>query len=250
MKKLLLLSIIVCLAFFSNAQQTVFEQSETIYSRETAGGITLHTNGWGLNFYTAKFRTGFTKRLWHFELVGMTSARQYKIPVERGSYFYGKLNSVTFLRTSWGYQKVFIPRQSVKGISISYVLNVGITHGFAKPIYLKIRENNNNYTDQRYDPELHNRNNIVGRSAYYIGLDEIKYYPGLFLRTALNFDYGGKSNTVRAIEVGLAADLFAEGIPMMAFEEPRAYFFTAFVNFEFGSRKFDGQTKDNTEQFE
>ena len=250
MKKLILLLLIALTANQIQAQQTVFEESETVYSKETAGGFTLHTNGWGINFYLGKYLTGFTKRLWHFELVSMTSPRQYKIPVDRGSYFYGKLNNVTFLRTSFGYQKDFLPRQSVKGITVAYVFNIGITHAFIKPVYLMIRQNNNNITDERYDPESHSRNNIVGRSPFYLGYSEMSYKPGLFVKGALNFDYGGKSNMVRAIEVGLAGDFFAAGIPMMAYEDPRQFFVTAFVNLEFGARKFDGQTRDNAADFE
>ncbi|MEQ8324183.1 MAG: hypothetical protein RIC15_09460 [Vicingaceae bacterium] len=250
MKKLVISTYIVLAALAVQGQQTVFEESETVYSKETAGGLTLHTNGWGLNFYLGTFTSGFTKMLWHAELVSMTSPRQYKIPVDRGAYFFGKLNSVTFLRTSWGFQKDFLPRQSVKGITVSYVFNAGITHAFIKPVYLMIRQPNNSITDERYDPESHSRNNIVGRSPFYLGYSEMSYRPGLFLKGALNFDYAGKSNMVRAIEVGVAGDFFATGIPMMAYEDPRQFFVTAFVNFEFGVRKFAGQTKENTPSFE
>ena len=197
-----------------------------------------------------KFLTGFSKRIYHFELVSMTSPRQYKIPVDRGAYFYGKLNNITFLRTSIGYQKDFLPRQSVRGITVAYVVNLGITHAFIKPVYLMIRKSNNNVVDEKYDPESHNRNNIVGRSPFYLGYSEMNYKPGLFAKAALNFDYGGKSNMVRALEVGVAGDFFASGIPMMAYEKPRNFFITAFVNVEFGARKFEGQTRENTPDFE
>ena len=250
MRKLLLFTFIACAVLTVNAQQTTFEEAETIYSRESAGGVTAHTNSWGLNFYTARYLTGFTKIQYHFELVGMKSQRQYKIPVDNGGYFYGKLNSVMVLRTSVGYMKEILPKQSLKGISVSYVLNAGISHGFVKPIYLQIKKENNNVVDEKYNPEIHNTNNIVGRSMPFVGFDEIKYHPGLFLRTALNFDYGGRSNSVRAIEVGFAADIYVDAIPIMAFEDPHQYFLTAFVGLEFGGRKFDGETKENRAEFE
>jgi len=248
--KLLVFCFIVLSALGLRSQQTIFEESETIYSRETAGGITFHTNSWGINFYTAKFLTGFTKLQYHFELVGMRSQRQYRIPVENGGYYYGKLNSLTILRTSVGYMKVFLPKQSLRGISVSYILNAGVSHGFVKPVYLQVKVENNHIVDERYDPEKHNTNNIVGRSIPFVGLDELEYRPGLFLRTALNFDYGGRSNFIRAIEVGLAADIFVKPIEIMAYEDPHRYFVTAFVGLEFGGRKYDGETKENSINFE
>ena len=69
MKKLYSLFFIVSLALFATAQETTFEEGETIYHRETGGGITIHTSSWGINFYTAKFLTGFTKLQYHFEFV-------------------------------------------------------------------------------------------------------------------------------------------------------------------------------------
>lgn len=250
MRKLFTAFFIALFCLTAKAQQTTFESSETVYSRETAGGLVLHSNSWGVNFYTARFLTGFSKIQYHFELVGMRSQRQYRIPVDNGGYYYGKLNTVMILRTSIGYMKEFIPKQSLQGVSISYVLNAGISHGFVKPVFLQVRKENDNVVDEKYDPEVHNTNNILGRSIIFVGLDETVYHPGLFLKTALNFDYGGRSNSVRAIEVGFAADIFINSIPIMAYEEPHQYFVTAFVAFQFGGRKYDGENKDNSINFE
>ncbi len=244
MKKLFVLGIIAFFLTPLSAQQTIFEESETVYSKENAGGVTIHTNSWGFNYYHARFLTGFTKIQYHFEFVGMRSQRQTR--VTNANYFYGKLNTVYVGRTSVGFMKVFLPKQSLKGVSISYVLNAGISHGLEKPVYVKVRKENTNYVDERYDPEKHNSNNIEGRSNPFIGLDELDYHPGLFLRAALNFDYGGKSNNVRAIEVGIAADVFVDPVVIMAYEDPHQYFLTAFVGIEFGGRKYDGETKENS----
>ena len=45
--------------------------------------------------------------------------------MDNGGYYYGKLNTVLVLRTSIGYMKEFIPKQSIKGVSVSYVFNLG-----------------------------------------------------------------------------------------------------------------------------
>lgn len=250
MKGLLSVLFVILCQYRVFAQQTTFEGAETVYSTEMAGGITIHSNSWGVNFYTAKYLTGFTKLQYHFELVGMKSQRQYRIPVDNGGYYYGKLNSVLILRTSVGYMKEFLPRQSQKGISVSYILNAGLSSAFVKPVYLQIMLENNNVVDERYNPELHNTNNIKGRSMPFIGIDEMQYHPGLFLRTALGFDYGPRTSLVRGLEVGLAADIFAQPVSIMAYEEPNQYFATAFFSLVFGSRKYHGENKDSQIEFE
>lgn len=249
MKKLFIILFIVLTFIDLNAQQTVFEEGQTIYNKESAGGVLLHSNSWGVEFYKANYLNGFAKIQYLFELVGMKSPRQYKVPIDNGGYYYGKLNSMIILRTSIGYMKEFIPKQSIKGVSLNYIFNIGLSSGFAKPVYLQIKKDNDHIVDEKYDPDIHNTNNIVGKSYPFVGLDQTKYYPGLYLRGALNFDYGRKSHSVRAIEVGLSADIFFQGIPIMAYEDPHRYFLTAFVGLTFGKRKFAGQTKENEGDF-
>lgn len=234
----------------SFAQQTVLEEGETIYSKETAGGVLLHSNSWGVNFYKARFLDGFSKIQYHFELVGMKSPRQYRIPVfSGGGFYYGKLNSIYILRGSIGYMKEFIPKQTLKGVSIAYVFNMGLSNAFAKPVYLQVQVENGNIVDTKYDPDKHNTNNIHGTSFPFVGIENTKYHPGIFLRGALNFDYAGRSKSVRAIEVGLASDIYFNPVRIMAYEKPYQYFLTAFVGLTFGGRKFHGETKENEGDF-
>ena len=117
-----------------NAQETVFEETRVLYASEMAGGLILHTSGWGLNYYYAKNLTGFTKRVYtKLNLVGMKHEKEIKTLSDfhniRG-YFYGKMNSLTILRTSIGIQKTFLPKQSIRGVAVSLDYNIGISHGF------------------------------------------------------------------------------------------------------------------------
>jgi len=236
----------------ANAQQTVFEETKVLYASEMAGGVILHTSGWGVNYYYAKNLTGFKKMVYEAELVGMKHEKEIKTLSDfhniRG-YFYGKMNSLTILRTSIGIQKTFIPKQSIRGVAISIDYNIGISHGIVKPVYLSVRFSNNEPSqitdeirDVKYDPDKHYPDNILGRSPIFKGLGDLKYYPGIYGKVGLNFEYSDESDFVKAVEVGLTADAFLRPIPMMAFNKNSQVFAAIYFNFIFGKKRKYGET--------
>ena len=231
-----------------SGQQTVFEEAQTVYSSENVGGIIFHTNGWGATFYHAKYITGFTKRLYQIDLVGMKHPKEVKInsSFENGrNFIYGKQHSLTILRTILGYHREFINKQSVKGVSVSQVYNLGISHGLAKPVYLTVgidtTANQVILVDEKYDPEIHTPDNIYGKSSYFTGFSDMKYYPGLFVKFALNFEYSGVSNSVKALEAGIALDAFLDKIPIMAMNDNRQFYLTLYFSVLFGGKKYVGE---------
>ena len=78
---------------------------------------------------------------------------------------------------------------------------------------------------------------IIGRASFTYGLTEIKFYPGLHARAAVNLEYSQADELVRAIEVGAMADAFVKKIPMMAFTGNQQIFFNVFVNWHFIGRR-------------
>ena len=255
-KKLQLIFITVLAVSFSvsRAQQTVFEETQVLYFSEMAGGLILHTSGWGLNFYYAENITGFKRRVYEAELVGMKHEREIKTLSDfnniRG-YFYGKQNTLTILRTSMGIQNTFLPKQSLKGVAVSYDINYGISHGIAKPVYLSIAYSNDQPSyvideirDERYDPERHFPDNILGRASFFKGFNKLSYYPGLFLKLGLNFEYSNESDLIKAIETGVTLDAFYKEVPMMAFNDNQQFFYSFYVNILYGKRKTAGEVKE------
>src|SRR2546421_337099 len=47
------------------------EDITILYRKEASGGITIHSNGWGLTFKSGKHVTGFRKRILDFEFITM-----------------------------------------------------------------------------------------------------------------------------------------------------------------------------------
>lgn len=229
------------------SQETIFEEKTTIYSKEISGGFGMHTNGFHGLFRYGKYLTGFSKRIYEIELANIRHPQEIKSinPFEDDvkGYIFGKLNNFYVFRPSVGYHKVFVPKQSIKGVSIAYVSHFGASLGLAKPIYLNVQvedqDNNTVIVRRRYDPDEHSQNEIYGRASFFNGFNQIKFYPGVHVKGGLHFDYANERTSLRSIEVGMAADLFIEEIPIMAFTNNRQLFLNLYISILFGSREVE-----------
>ncbi|MBL4709988.1 MAG: hypothetical protein JKY48_16275 [Flavobacteriales bacterium] len=227
-----------------NAQETIFEEKTTIFKTESSFGIGMHTNGFQLTYRYGKFLTGFTKRMYEIEIANIKHPREIKsiYPFEEDvrGYIFGKLNTFIVVRPSVGYQKIIFPKQSIRGVSITYVAQVGPSLGLAKPVYLNIVENeifkNRVIIKKKYDPELHTKNNIYGRASFFNGISETKLYPGLFSKLGLHFDYGTDRETIRSLEVGVQLDAYLREVPILAFAENRQFYLNFYIAIFFGNR--------------
>lgn len=231
--------------FVGLAQETIFEEKTTTFSTEMYGGIGMHTNGFHASFRWGKYLSGFTKRIYEIEIANIKHPREVKsvspFDDDMRGYVYGKKNALYTLRPNIGFHKVFVPKQSIKGVSIAYVTHIGASLGLAKPIYLTVEkqdERNNVYVvKEKFDPDEHQQGEIYGRASFFNGLDELKLYPGAFARAGLHFDYGSERESIRALELGLKADLFLEKVPIMAFATNRQFYLNIYLSIFFGARE-------------
>ncbi len=231
------------------AQQTIFEETVVKYDNEIAGGVIIHTNGFGANFRYGKFLTGFKQRMYQLEIANWKSSREIKsfnpFYEDVKGYVYGKLNTVTMFRPSIGTHKSFVSKQRLSGVSINYTALVGPTIAFLKPVYLEIGRNGSanfqppyeNISTERYDPEEHQYLNIYGRAPLLKGIGELKLYPGIHTKLGLNFEYANTNDVLKAIEINLSADAFLEELPVMAFSDNQQFFLTLSVNLLYGIKK-------------
>jgi len=113
--------------------------------------------------------------------------------------------------------------------------------GLAKPVYLYIinftsSQYEYEITTEEYDPENHYFDNIYGRAPFTEGLGEIKFYPGIYGKAGLDFEIGTYKTKINSFEAGGILEIFPKGIPIMAYNEPRNFFFTLYISYSFGKR--------------
>ncbi len=227
------------------SQGTIFEEKRTIYASESSLGIHLHTSGLGFNYRYNKYLTGFTKRSYEIEWATIKHPKEVKSYNPNfdnaKSYVLGKLASFSTLRLSVGYHKVFIGKQSVKGVDISWLYNIGLSLGYAKPYYLliikRIDQNQIPLQSEIFDPNKHNVANIFGRDSGLKGLFEGKIYPGIHSKFGFNFETSPYSDGLKSIECGVAVDYYFKTIPIMALAKNYNFFFNLYINFLIGGKK-------------
>jgi hypothetical protein len=218
-----------------------------LYRKEASGGITIHSNGWGLTFKSGKHVTGFRKRILDFEFLTMKHPKEFRSPslYDGGnSFIYGKLNYVFFLRGGWGYQNILFSKGERSGVEIRYNYYGGVDLGLTKPVYLDIREDNPNNHDfdilvsKRYDPNDPEQDisNIYGASSFFKGFGEMSLHPGVYGKFAISFEYAAWQQKIAAIETGFMLDYFPKAIPIMAYNENPNLFFNFYISILWGAK--------------
>lgn len=229
------------------AQQTIYEETRVPYKRELYGGILLHGDGWGLQFYHAKYNTARDRRLLGIEVVGMKHPKEVKsfnpYYEDARGYFYGKSNALLILRPTYGRKLQITDKIRRSGAEVNFLWGVGPSIGLLKPVYLQIGKPDRipyeNIAVERYDPAIHDVQNIYGRATWFNGVGEIKPYLGGFGRVALSFEYSTETTGLKGLEVGAMVDVYQKTVPIMAELEGvrnKQFFFQFYLALQFGKK--------------
>ena len=231
----------------SLAQQTIYEETRVPYRKEIYGGIIVHGDGWGLRFDHAHYRTARDRRLLGVEIVGMKHPKEVKSfnPYYEDSrgYFYGKANSFLIVRPAYGRKWQITDKIRRSGVEVNLVWGLGPSLGLLKPVYLQIGKPDRipyeNIVVERYDPSIHDVQNIYGRATWFDGLGEMRLQAGAFGRVALSFEYAGQVSGLKGIEVGATVDAYQKTVPIMAELEDvtnKQFFFQFYLALQFGKK--------------
>lgn len=245
---LLFFAFVFCESGYSQSASQALAAGQDInvlFRNESTGSIFMHSRGFGANYRRLWHVTGERKRFIEFEGSTMSHPKEQKIKRDKSkSYYYGKLNSLFFVRASYGYLQTLYRRAERKSIEIRMNYSAGPVLCFAKPVYLEVEyldtlgHDNYIYKTEAYDPAKHNQDNILGRAPLFYGLGSTKIYPGAFAKLGFSFEYGEMRNSVKAIETGVVVDFFPKAVPTMAKFPAENVFVTLYLGFHFGKRWF------------
>jgi hypothetical protein len=228
------------------------EEGVLAYRKQSAFGIQLRTNGYGFFYELGRMRTPRYTNLYTLEITEIKEQKEDKVtPLNSGafnsSFIYGKINNFYQAKLGFGQQYIVGQKGNKNGIAIMGIYEGGISFGFLKPYYLSIKDPSGDKRDIKFqsaDSTTFLNGSIEGSSGFGKGWNELKMVPGLFLKTALRFDFGKYNEKVQAIEIGLSLEGYSQKIKLMADEfggqklvTPKQLFFQGHLAFVFGGRK-------------
>jgi hypothetical protein len=243
MKKLLIIVILFygC-AFTIFAQGDLNNQQKVFFRNERSFGLLLSSDGMGISYREAKRVDFLNKRFFEIEAGNLKHPREYKIsnPLYQtpGTFVFGKLNTVFYIRGSYGHQRELFKKADLGGVAIRYFYEGGPVFALYKPIYYKIlypvSQYNFEIKEEKIDVNTHQPYDIYSKSSFTKGLGETKILPGLYAKAGFNFEYSREDKVIHAIEVGGQINGFPKKIPIMATTDNKAVFFSIFVSYRFG----------------
>ena len=216
-----------------------------LYRNEASFSIFVHTaGGFGVGYRRGFHANAQRKRMFELEAQNFKHPKEVKSTTDVGGsskpFFYGKLNAFFIVRPGVGFEHVLYQKSDKKSIEIRFAYFLGGTINFAKPVYLEIKYDPSQTTTtvERYNPDIHNRNNIAGKAPGYIGIENTTIYPGGYAKIAFSFDYANRYNGLKGLETGALVDVYPQVLPMMAYNKNQQVFVELYLKFLWGKKWF------------
>ncbi len=222
------------------------DENALIYNKQSAFGIRLNTDGYGIFYERGKYKTVSLTNLWWISLDERKDPKEQRVSNTSGifqignPFVYGKINNFYQLKLGIGQQRLIGGKDIKNGVAVSAIYGGGVSAGLIKPYYINITDTSGGTEDVRYSAatEKSFRNGpINGGAAFGRGFNQINLVPGVFARAALRFDYGRFNELLSAIETGVTAQYYTKDIQMMIDQPGKKFFFNAYVALVFGKRK-------------
>ncbi len=246
-----ILSVLFITVSFSNGvfsqeviEDAIINDAKVLYNHQAVGGLSIHTEGWGFYFRKGKILDIYKKIYWEAEFVTMYHAQEYKISnpnqPEASPYYFGKLNGMGTLRLGVGVSRMIWRKNDLSCVQIDAVYSAGVSLAVLKPVYLEIYSTGPTGDQlpvpEKYDPYKDTPTNIYGRASVFDGMGELSFYPGLYAKGGLNFDFANRNKSIKAIEAGIVVDGYKNVIPMMAFTKNNQVFINLYLSINVGKR--------------
>ena len=143
MKKLLIIAVIYSIGtLVARGQGELDEQQKIFFRNEKTIALLLNTDGYALSYREGKRIDYLNKRLFEIDLGTFRHPKEIKLsnPYYQtpGTFVFGKLNSVIFIRAGIGHQHEIFKKADLGGIAIRYFYSGGPVLSMYKPIYYKI----------------------------------------------------------------------------------------------------------------
>jgi len=217
------------------------EEGDLIFNKHNIFGIRLATDGYGISFEKGKFKTPTRTLLFSIELNEKKSPKEHKVSNTPDGFNYNsivpfKLNNFYEFKMSVGQQHLIGGKGNKNGVAVTALYSGGVSLGLLKPYYINVQNVPGHTTFDKWYTDT-TQGNLAGAAGFTVGWGHVAVKPGLNGKTAMRFDYARLNQSITAIEVGLTYEYYFSKITQMYLVPPKQFFFNAYLQIMFGSRK-------------
>jgi hypothetical protein len=225
MKKLLIIWVLFLYSTIAAfAQGELNEQQKVFFRNERSFALLLNSDGLGLSYREARRINYLNKRILEIDLGILKHPKEYKISniyaTGTGSFVFGKLNTVAYIRGGIGNQHEIFKKADLGGVAIRYFYSAGPVLALYKPIYYRVLYpvslNEFEIREEKFDITIHQPTDIYSKASFFKGISETKVLPGIYAKGGFNFEYSKEDKVIHAIEIGAQINAFPKTIPIMA----------------------------------
>lgn len=218
------------------------EEGAIIFYKQNTFGIRLNTDGYGIRFEHARFKSSTRSLIFQVELNEKKHEKEQKISLTNGTFnyttlIYGKRNNNFVANIGIGQQHLIGGKGNKNGVAVSGVYSGGLALGIAKPYFLDAYDEYNQPFLSTFPDVIEKNYAISGHAGIGKGWGNSTINPGAYAQAGLRFDYGRYNEVVGALEAGIKAEYFSKGVDQMAYVEPKNFFFSGYIAIIFGKRK-------------
>jgi hypothetical protein len=217
------------------------EEGEIIFSKQSAFGIKLNTDGYGLSYEIGRFKSARVANIFQIEINEKKHKKEKRTSLLNGfnfnSVIYGKLNNFYQVKLNAGQQRIIGGKGNKNGVAVMAVYTGGLAVGLQKPYFVDVIDNAQQRYRKTYPTIIDSGFIEQGASGFTVGWNKVQPKFGLSAKGALRFDYGRFNETVSAIEVGLNAEYYFGKVAQMTYNPEKSFFFNAYISLLLGRRK-------------
>ena len=224
------------------------EEGVLVYNKQTTFGLQARSNGYGLFYEMGRMKTPLKSTIYRVDFTEIKHPKENKFQnisnpflILSNPYVYGKVNNFYQLTLGYGQQRMLGQKGNKNGVSVSAIYNGGLSLGLLKPYYVQVEDPQS--TQLKFikyssaDSAVFLGPAIIGSGGFWRGWKEVKLQPGLFVKTALRFDYGRFNEVVSGLELGVSAEYYTKKVTIMALQNDKPFFFQGYISLLFGRRK-------------
>ena len=224
-----------------NAMIKQEEEGVLSYRKQSAFGLQLRTNGYGLFYELGRAKTPRFTNLYLIELTEIKDPKEEKSSGSGGflgnPLIYGKINNFYQGKLGFGQQYIFGQKGNKNGIAVMGIYQAGLSIGLLKPYYVTVNDNNTERDIKFEDDNVLFLEQPLAGTGFSKGWNELEFEPGAFVKGALRFDFGRYNEQIQAVQIGLSVEGYSKKVPIMALNDGQRLFFQGHLAFLFGRRK-------------